>query len=251
MPGDSSPDACRRWLPRGRERRPVEPAADPTPPADLRPRLLGEPVDVLSDPLPEVRRGHRRRITVIGEPVLRTPCRPVTNLGTPETTRLLEGLIDDLFRTMAVAEGVGLAANQIGVDLRVVVYDCPDPWDIRHVGHIVNPVLDPAVTRSAAPASRTEGCLSVPGPVAALDRPGYAVARGVDLHGRPIVLSGYGLFARCLHHEVDHLDGRLYLDRLPGRRRRRVLREMRELQDDVWAHWDDRDEAFSAGQYGD
>ncbi len=251
MSGDSSPDARRRWLPRGRERRPVEPAEDPTPPTDLRPRLLGEPVDELPDPLPEVRRGHRRRITVVGEPVLSTPCRAVAGLGTPDTTRMLGDLVDDLFRTMAVAEGVGLAANQIGVDLRVVVYDCPDPWDIRHVGHIVNPVLDPAVTRSAAPASRTEGCLSVPGPVAPLDRPAHAVARGVDLHGRPIVLTGFGLFARCLHHEVDHLDGTLYLDRLRGRERRRVLREMRECQDDVCAHWDEREAAYAAGRYDD
>lgn len=119
------------------------------------------------------------------------------------------------------------------------MYDCPDIWNVRHVGHIVNPVL---VSADAAEPTltRDEGCLSVPGPVASLTRPAAATVTGVDLHGNPVRVTGHGLFARCLQHECDHLDGQLYVDRLPGRTRRAVLREMDQITDDVWAHWGER-----------
>ena len=209
----------------------------PAPPTDRRPRLLGAPVDHIPEQLPESRRGRRRRITVVGEAVLATPCREVSEFGTQE----LRALIDDMHATNEVAHGVGLAANQIGVDLRVFVYDCPDAFGVRNVGHIVNPRV--VSTSGAGPDDRIddhEGCLSVPGAAAMVTRPRVAVVEGVDQRGNPLRIEGVGLFARCLLHETDHLDGRLYLDHLSARERRRALREMEAEKDQTWAAWDER-----------
>ena len=179
---------------------------------------------------PEGRRGSARRITVVGEDVLARPCRDVTEFGTTE----LSTLIDDMFTTMYVAEGVGLAANQVDVDLRLFVYDCTDENGERHVGHVVNPVLEelPAEERNLVEAS--EGCLSVPGPHTELARPDRAVVHGQDKDGTQITVTGTGYFARCLQHETDHTLGQLYLDRVPKRLRKRLLREMSEQQDAVF-----------------
>lgn len=210
-------------------------AASSAPPADRRPRLDGVPVDSLPPIVPEARRGARRRVSVIGEPVLRRPCRPVTGFDDE-----LAGLIDDMFASMEIASGVGLAANQIGVDLRVFVYDCTDTWDVRHVGHVVNPVLELPPRDAGTWEGREEGCLSVPGPAATVERALTAAVTGQDRFGRPLRIEGHGLFARCLQHECDHLDGRLYVDHLAPRTRRTVLREMEQLQGEVWAGWDER-----------
>ncbi|MFE0280899.1 peptide deformylase [Streptomyces olivaceus] len=169
---------------------------------------------------PEARRGSVRRVTEVGEEVLHRPCRDVTEFG-PD----LAALIDDMFRTMYVAEGAGLAANQVGLGLRLFVYDCPDDEGVRHVGHIVNPVLD-----ALAPAARRlldegEGCLSVPGAVMAVPRPDRAVVRGLDKDGAPLLVEGTGYFARCLAHETDHVNGHVYLDRLSARERKTALRQ--------------------------
>lgn len=210
-------------------------AAPSVPPADRRPRLDGVPVDSLPPIVPEARRGARRRVTVIGEPVLRRPCRRVTAFDDE-----LASLIDDLFASMAVASGVGLAANQIGVDLRVFVYDCTDTWDVRHVGHVVNPVLEVPARAAGTWQAREEGCLSVPGPAAEVERSLTAAVTGQDRFGRPLRIEGHGLFARCLQHECDHLDGLLYVDHLAPRRRRTVLHEMEQRRGEVWAAWDER-----------
>jgi peptide deformylase len=154
---------------------------------------------------------------MVGDPVLHRPSRQVTEFG-PE----LAALVADLFASLAVAEGVGLAAPQIGVDLAVFVYDCPDEAGERHIGHLVNPVLS---TRGE-PVLHEEGCLSVPGPYHELARASEATVRGVDQTGAPIEVSGTGYFARCLQHESEHLQGVLYIDHLPRNRRRRVLRDM-------------------------
>ncbi len=207
-------------------------ATTPSPPTDRRPRLLGHPVDHLPERLPEARRGSRRRITVVGEAVLALPCREVTELGTKD----LHALIDDMFATNEIANGVGLAANQIGVDLRIFVYDCPDAYGIRHVGHIVNPRV--VSTSGTELIEEHEGCLSVPGASAALERPRVAVVEGVDQRGNPLRIEGVGLFARCLLHETDHLDGKLYLDHLSARDRRRAMRDMEAVKDETWAEWD-------------
>ncbi|MEV5595641.1 peptide deformylase [Streptomyces sp. NPDC052496] len=198
---------------------------------DRRARVQGEPVDSCPRLLPEVERGAVRRITVVGEEVLHRPCREVTEFGTPELARL----IDDMFATNHVAEGAGLAANQIGVDLRVFVWDMTDDWGVRHVGHIVNPVLDEVPAERRRLVEESEGCLSVPGPYRVVPRLDHAVVRGRDKDGAPLVIEGHGYFARCLQHETDHLRGHLYLDRLAARERRTALREMAECKEEKFA----------------
>lgn len=198
---------------------------------DLRVRVQGEPVDTYPRLAPEVERGAVRRITVVGEEVLARRCRAVTEFGTPELARL----VDDMFATNHIADGAGLAANQIGVDLQLFVWDVTDEWGVRHVGHIANPVLEDLPAAGRRLVEEGEGCLSVPGPYRMLARPDHAVVRGVDMDGRPLVIEGHGYFARCLQHETDHLYGRLYLDRLGARDRKAVLREMAEMKDDVLA----------------
>ena len=171
-------------------------------------------------------------ITLHGEPVLHRPCAPVTAFDDA-----LRQLVADMFVSMAAANGVGLAANQIGVSARVFVVDCPDASGEHVVAHVVNPVLE-------LPAERVldddaEGCLSVPGPYADLARPDTATVRGVDVDGQPVTIVGSGLLARCLQHECDHLDGTVYVDRLSRRERKRVLRE---LEDGSWRDEEDDDE---------
>ncbi|MFF2132135.1 peptide deformylase [Streptomyces olivochromogenes] len=162
-------------------------------------------------------RGRVRPVTLLGDPVLHTPCEDVTDFG-PELAQLVE----DMFATMYAAQGVGLAANQVGVASRVFVYDCPDDEDVRHLGHVVNPRLvgaDGVVLRGP------EGCLSLPGLEAGTERYDRAVVQGFTVDGEPVSVRGTGWFARCLQHEYDHLEGGLYVDRLSGWRRRRVMRQ--------------------------
>ncbi|MEU3354050.1 peptide deformylase [Streptomyces sp. NPDC037389] len=168
-------------------------------------------------------RGTSRPITVVGNPVLHKECQDVT-----EFDEKLAQLIDDMFASQRTAEGVGLAANQIGVDLKVFVYDCPDDEGVRHVGHVINPVLDDLPADRRVLDESNEGCLSVPTAYAALARPDYAVVRGQDMHGNPIAVEGTGYFARCLQHETDHLYGYLYIDRLSKRDRKDALGQMAE-----------------------
>jgi peptide deformylase len=180
---------------------------------------------------PEVERGTVRRITVVGEEVLRRPCREVVEFGGAELSRL----VDDMFATNHVADGAAIAANQVGVDLRLFVWDITDEWGVRHVGHIANPVLDEVPATLRRLVEEPEGCLSVPGPYVPLARLDRAVVRGRDKDGAPITVEGRGYFARCLQHETDHLHGRLYLDRLAARERRSALREMAAGKDSVFA----------------
>ncbi|MBB6437799.1 peptide deformylase [Streptomyces candidus] len=163
--------------------------------------------------------GTVRAMTLLGEKVLHAPCEPVTEFG-PELARLVE----DLFATMYAAEGVGLAANQIGEGVRVFVYDCPDDEDVRHLGHVVNPRL----VEADGPAVRgPEGCLSLPGLEAGTPRFDHAVVEGFTATGEPVTVSGTGFFARCLQHECDHLDGLVYTDRLTGWRKAKAQRDAR------------------------
>ncbi|MGW0937025.1 peptide deformylase [Streptomyces sp. NPDC002666] len=198
---------------------------------DRRVRLLGEPVDAYPRVVPEAARGSVRRITVVGEEILRRPCQEVTRFGTPELSRL----IDDMFATNQVAEGAGLAANQVDVDLQLFVWDITDEWGVRHVGHIANPVLAEVPAGQRRLIEESEGCLSVPGPYRMVPRLDRAVVRGRDRNGEPLVIEGRGYFARCLQHETDHLRGRLYLDRLAQRERKAALREMAASKDELFA----------------
>jgi peptide deformylase len=167
-----------------------------------------------------------RPIRIVGDPVLRTPTRPITALDDS-----LRELIVDMFDTMDAADGVGLAANQIGVPLRLFVYDCPDEeLRQRRRGVVVNPVLETSERPEGMPDpdDDDEGCLSVPDEQFPTGRAEWARVTGVDGDGTPVTIEGRGFFARCLQHEVDHLDGLLYLDRLVGRHRRAARRVLRD-----------------------
>ncbi|EFL34136.1 polypeptide deformylase [Streptomyces viridochromogenes DSM 40736] len=203
--------------------------------------VQGRPVDSYPRHAPEARHGKVRRITEAGEEVLHKPCRDVTEFG-PD----LAALIDDMFLTMYIADGAGLAANQVGVDLRLFVYDCPDDDGVRHVGHVVNPVLEPLDASHRRLLDDSEGCLSVPGAVMNVPRPDRAVVRGYDRDGEPLVIEGTGYFARCLAHETDHVNGQVYLDRLSGRDRKEALRQMADRRDEVLARRAATIEALSA-----
>ncbi|MFG7943022.1 peptide deformylase [Streptomyces cacaoi] len=170
-----------------------------------------------------VSRGTVRPITVVGNPLLHKECQDVTEFG-PE----LATLVGDMFASQRAATGAGLAANQIGVDLKIFVYDCHDDEGVRHVGHVCNPVLDELPAEQRVLDDNSEGCLSVPGAYCPTPRPDYAVVRGQDIEGKPITVEGTGYFARCLQHETDHLYGYLYIDRLSKRDRKDVMRQMAE-----------------------
>lgn len=200
-------------------------------PADRRVRLQGRPVSSFPALPPEAARGSVRRVTVVGEEILNRPCQDVTEFGSPQ----LSALIDDMFLTMYVAAGAGLAANQVDVDLRLFVYDCLDDYGVRHVGHVINPVLDLPDPGCRRLVDDYEGCLSVPGASMVVPRTDRAVARGLDKDGNPLVIEGTGYFARCLQHETDHLVGHTYLDRLSARDRKDALRQMSDRSEDVFA----------------
>ncbi|MFZ5852729.1 MAG: peptide deformylase [Actinomycetota bacterium] len=157
-------------------------------------------------------------IRLFGDPVLRTPAEPVVDFD-----RELRSLIRDLTETMLDAPGLGLAAPQIGVSLRVFTYDVDGT-----VGHLVNPRLDLGGEEEEGP----EGCLSFPGLSYDTRRARQVVARGQDMYGEPVTLTGTDLLARCVQHETDHLDGILFIDRLDREQRKLALKAIREAE---WA----------------
>jgi len=151
-------------------------------------------------------------IRIAGDPVLHNPTREIVDFD-----GALRELAEDMFETMYAAGGVGLAANQIGVDLRVFVYDCPDEEDVWHAGVVVNPMLETAEIPAAAdPEKDMEGCLSVPFEAYPTRRAGWARVTGYDLSGARLEVEGTGTLARCFQHETGHLDGHLYLEQLVG-----------------------------------
>ena len=156
-----------------------------------------------------------RPIRLYGDPVLRTECDPVTSFD-----RELRELVADLEETVRVPGRAGVAAPQIGVSARVFSYNIDGV-----IGHLVNPVI---VQRSEEVQDGDEGCLSVPGIWAPTVRAMHCVADGFDVRGEPVRLEGSGLMARCLQHEVDHLDGKVFLDRLTGEARKSALRALRD-----------------------
>jgi peptide deformylase len=155
-----------------------------------------------------------RPIRELGDPVLRTPADPVQAFD-----GWLATLIRDLEDTVEHPGRAGVAAPQIGVSVRAFSYNVDGV-----IGHMVNPVL---VERSEEIQDGDEGCLSVPGIWAPTMRSMHCVAEGFDVDGKPLRLEGTGLMARCLQHEVDHLDGKVFLDRLTGEARKNALRALR------------------------
>jgi peptide deformylase len=157
-----------------------------------------------------------RPIRVFGDPVLRTPADPVTSFDAE-----LRKLVRDLTDTMMDAPGVGLAAPQIGIGLRVFTY-CVD--DV--IGHLINPV----VQISGEVVIDDEGCLSFPGLAYPTARSFGAVATGFDMHGEPVTVEGTGTLARCVQHETDHLDGVLFIDRLDPAQRKLAMKDIRAAE---------------------
>lgn len=155
-------------------------------------------------------------ITLWGNPVLRETAAPVTVFD-----KSVARLVDQLFETMyAIETGVGLAANQIGRTDRVFVFDCQDGV----AGYVINPVLEPV---EVAAQDGVEGCLSLPGFGLHTVRLARCNVRGVDVHGDELFYEGEGLRARCFQHEVDHLNGRLYIDHHPDEVREELEADMR------------------------
>jgi len=155
-------------------------------------------------------------IRLFGDPVLRVPADPVVDFD-----KELRNLVKDLTETMMDAPGVGLAAPQLGVSLRVFTYDVDDV-----VGHLVNPVLD----LTDEQLEDDEGCLSLPGLAFPTKRSYGVVAKGFNMYGDPVTMEGTELLARCLQHETDHLDGILFIDRLDRDQHKLAMKAIREAE---------------------
>lgn len=172
-----------------------------------------------------------RPIVIVGDPVLHHRTHPVDVDADGQLPDQVADLITDMYDTMDAANGVGLAANQIGVALRVFVYDCADDrgQTSRRRGVVINPVLETSDIPETMPDpdDDDEGCLSVPGESFPTGRAAWARVSGLDADGATVTIEGHGLFARMLQHETGHLDGFLYLDRLIGRHSRAAKRAVK------------------------
>jgi peptide deformylase len=155
-------------------------------------------------------------IRLFGDPVLVTPAIDVVDFD-----KELRTLVADLTETMLEAPGAGLAAPQIGVGLRVFVWDIDDA-----LGHLINPTLD----LSEELQEGEEGCLSFPELSYETPRAFRAVAKGWNMHGEPVTIEGTELLARCLQHETDHLNGILFIDRLSSAERKVAMKEIRQSE---------------------
>jgi peptide deformylase len=162
-----------------------------------------------------------RPILRYGERPLHTPAAPVTTFDAD-----LRRLIDDMIETMYAAPGIGLAATQIGMPLRIFVVDLSVGRDPSQLIVMINPEF---VERDGMQLEE-EGCLSLPGFNATVVRPGRAVVKGLDREGRPQSIEGTGLLARAFQHEIDHLDGKVFIDRLRGIKRDVIVRKIQKLQ---------------------
>jgi peptide deformylase len=158
-------------------------------------------------------------VRVLGDPILR---RIATRVRAVDDE--IRRLADDMYETMYMAKGIGLAAPQVGVDARVFVTDVDGA---RHV--MINPEL---VRVEGALESGEEGCLSIPDVMGDVKRPARIVMTGSDLRGELVTLDADGLLARCLQHELDHLNGRLFIDHLSFLKRRRALAQWAALEKD-------------------
>jgi len=176
--------------------------------------------------------GSVRPVVRWGTQVMHRPARPVTSFDSD-----LRSLVADMVATMYAAEGVGLAACQIGVDLAVFVYDCPDESGTPHQGIVCNPVLELPEGRERRLDESDEGCLSYPGAFVACARPDWArvVGRGID--GEDVSYEGDGLLARCLQHETDHTFGTVFGDRLNDRLRKKLRKQMESAAESFPEGW--------------
>jgi peptide deformylase len=160
-------------------------------------------------------------IELLGSDVLRRHADPVEAPG-PE----FEPLIRDMFETMYDARGIGLAGPQVGISQRLIVVDVNDEG-----GKALGPtaLFNPRVVESGAETDRgEEGCLSIPGVTGVVERPWRVVVEAQDREGKPVRIEATDMLARCLQHEIDHLDGVLFIDRLSPLKRNMVLRKYRK-----------------------
>jgi len=178
------------------------------------------------------RGGSVRPITRWGEPVMHRPQEAVTAFDEE-----LASLVADMVETMYAADGVGLAACQIGVDLAVFVFDCPDDRGHRTVGVVCNPELQLPEGKDRQLDESEEGCLSYPGAFVECARPDSASVTGVGLDGSPVEFAGTGMLARCLQHETDHTRGTVFGDRLPTKQRKKLQKAMERAADDYPPDW--------------
>lgn len=167
-----------------------------------------------------------RPILIYGDPVLHQKAQTVTVFDQD-----LEDLVRDMFETMSQAPGVGLAAPQVGVPLRLFVYNYPDDDDNPRKGVVINPSITiSAISQDPADEELdSEGCLSVPGQRFALVRAEHATIEGVDLEQNPVRIVAEGWFARIFQHEFDHLEGLIYVDKLPEPSKSEAFEVMNEL----------------------
>ena len=156
-----------------------------------------------------------------GADALHRPARPVVDFDVD-----LQTLIDDMIQTMHAAPGIGLAAPQVGVGLRVFV---ADPSSGRSIDDLVT-LVNPRIVEQEGEQREEEGCLSLPRFAARVTRPARVVVQGYDREGTEITIEGEALLARVLQHELDHLDGTLFVDRMQGLRREQMVRRVRKLQ---------------------
>ena len=176
-------------------------------------------LDTLGDSLP---------ILLVPDPILKAKCRPVG----PQDNDAVRALLPRLFATMYQAPGIGLAAPQIGQKLRFIVVDV-QPNEVRQPIALINPEI---VARTTELAAREEGCLSLPGQFAEVTRPARVKVRYLDATGARKEIEAEGLLSACLQHEIDHLDGVLFVDHLSALKRniilRRLAKELRQKRDD-------------------
>jgi peptide deformylase len=161
-----------------------------------------------------------RPIVRYGADVLHGPAAPVEAV-TPE----IQALIDDMIQTMYAAPGIGLAAPQVGVGVRIFVCDISVGRNLADLLTFINPAF---VERDGMQLEE-EGCLSVPGFNATVARPSRAILKGLDREGQEQMVEATGLLARCFQHEMDHLDGTLFVDRLRGLQKDLIVRKIRKL----------------------
>jgi peptide deformylase len=162
-----------------------------------------------------------RPIIRYGASVLHAPAAPVTDI-----TGDIQRLIDDMVQTMYAAPGIGLAATQVGSPLRIFVCDLSVGRNAAELMAFINPEF---VERDGMQLEE-EGCLSVPGFNATVARPSRAVVKALDRDGNELVVEGTGLLARCFQHEIDHLDGTVFVDRLRGLQKDLIVRKIKKLQ---------------------
>ncbi|GEP38341.1 peptide deformylase 4 [Nocardioides psychrotolerans] len=171
-------------------------------------------------------------LTRWGTPVMHRPQQRVTSYDDALAT-----LAADMVATMYAADGVGLAACQIGQDVALFVFDCPDESGQRTVGVVCNPVLTLPEGKDRLLDDGEEGCLSFPGAFVECARPDQASVTGTGLDGSPVTFAGDGLLARCLQHETDHTLGTVFGDRLPTKQRKKLQKEHDKAAEAYPAGW--------------